>query len=78
MLHDVKLVLMETDPLSWKSNALKPKYPNLVDFGPLAGESIPQDDSTLVVAAGQKVLVIAAPADTATTNKVWDRFKVQV
>jgi len=41
----------------------------LVDFGPLAGEPIPQDDSTLVVAAGQKVLVVAAPADTATKTK---------
>lgn len=38
---------------------------HLVDFGPLAGKSIPQDDSSLIVTAGQKVLVIAAPADTA-------------
>lgn len=42
----------------------------LVNFRPLAGESIPQNDSTLIVAAGQKALVIAAPADTAVTKKV--------
>lgn len=39
---------------------------HLVDFGPLAGESVPQNDGALIVAAGQKVLVITAPADTAT------------
>lgn len=41
---------------------------NLVDFGLLARESVPQDDGALVVAAGQKVLVVAAPADTAATK----------
>lgn len=44
---------------------------DLVDFGPLTGKSIPQDDSTLIVTAGQKVLVVAAPADTANeTNSL--------
>lgn len=35
----------------------------------MAGESVPQDDGTLIVTACQKVLVITAPADTATVNK---------
>lgn len=42
----------------------------LVDFGPLAGEAVPQDDGAFVVAAGQKVLVITAPADTAAGGGV--------
>lgn len=46
----------------------------LIDFGPLAGESIPQDDCALIVTACQEILVIAAPADTATTNKVSFHF----
>lgn len=41
----------------------------LVDFGPLAGKAVPQDDRALIVAARQQVLVIAAPADTAATDK---------
>lgn len=41
----------------------------LVDFGPLACESIPQDNGTLIVTAGQEVFVIAAPADTAATEE---------
>lgn len=53
-----------------KKQCFKPKVSYLVDFGPLASEPIPQNDSTLIVAAGQKVLMIAAPADTAATNKV--------
>lgn len=59
---------MEIDPFSQKCKAPRSEY--LVDFGPLAGESIPEDDCTLIVTAGQEILVIAAPADTATTNKV--------
>lgn len=53
-----------------KKQRFKLKEPYLVDFGPLASKTIPQNDSTLIVAAGQKVLMIATPADTAATNKV--------
>ena len=45
---------------------------HLVDFGALAGESIPQNDCTLIIAAGQEVLVITAPADTAANKKKAD------
>lgn len=44
----------------------------LVDLGSVAGEPIPQDDGTLIVTAGQKVLVITAPADTAMKKQSWD------
>ena len=40
----------------------------------MAGEAVPQNDGALVVTAGQKVLVVAAPADTATTDEVGISF----
>lgn len=52
-------------------------YTNLVNFGLLACESIPQNDGALIVAAGEKVLVVAAPADTAATKNIHVIFPPQ-
>lgn len=50
---------------------------NLVDFGLLACESIPQNNGALIVTAGQKVLVVAAPADTAATKNIYIIFPLK-
>lgn len=55
-------------PTAWHKQAVEVSH--LVDFGPLAGESVPQNDGALIVAAGQKVLVITAPADTAAKIRI--------
>lgn len=50
----------------------------LVDLWALAGEAIPQNDSALIVAAGQEVLVITAPADTATVEDMESHFHLDI
>lgn len=50
------------------SKCVQKKDAHLIDLWPLSCETIPENNSSLIVAAGQQILVIATPADTAKEN----------